>query len=158
MGPERSRLVAGQAVTLADGRTINPDQVLGDLIKGAKVVVTGDVARTNNLRAAVQDADALVIESTYLDEHADIAEQVGHITARQAAELARDCNVKYLFLTHISRRYREFEVIREARRHFSNSYVARDLDHFAVFRDRLPQKIKRRGAADANEDFVKTGE
>ncbi len=157
MGPERRRLVGGQAVTLADGRTIHPDQVLGDLIKGAKVVVTGDVARTNNLGAAAQDADALVIESTFLDEHADIAKQVGHITARQAAELARDANVKYLFLTHISRRYREFEVIREARRHFPNSYVVRDLDHFAIYRDRLPRKIERRGDADAKDDLAQPG-
>lgn len=158
MGPERGKLVAGQTVTLADGSTIHPDQVLGQLIKGAKVVVTGDVAQTNNLHAAVQDADALVIESTYLDQHADIAEQVGHITVRQAAELARDCNVKYLFLTHVSRRYREFEVIREARRHFASSFVPRDLDHFAIFRDRLPQKIERRGAGGAADDLVEKGE
>ena len=141
-GPERSQLVAGQSVALADGRIIQPDQVLGDVIPGCKVVVTGDLARTDDIRDAVQDADALVIEATYLDVHADIAAQVGHITARQAADLARQCNVKFLFLTHISRRYREFEVIREARRYFPNSYVPRDLDHFAVFRDRLPEKLE----------------
>lgn len=141
-GPERSQLVAGQSITLADGRVIEPDQVLGDVIRGCKVVITGDLARTDDIRDAVQDADALVIEATYLDAHADIAAQVGHITARQAAELASECHVKFLFLTHISRRYREFEVIREARRHFPNSYVPRDLDHFAVFRDRLPEKLE----------------
>ena len=141
-GPERRQLVAGQSVALADGRIIEPDQVLGDVIRGCKLVITGDLARTDDIRDAAQDADALVIEATYLDTHADIAAQVGHVTARQAAELARECNVKYLFLTHISRRYREFEVIREARRHFPNSYVPRDLDHFAVFRDRLPEKLE----------------
>ena len=57
-------------------------------------------------------------------------------------ELARECNVRCLFLTHISRRYREFEVIREARRFFPQSYVARDLDHFAIYRDRPPQKLE----------------
>ena len=148
-GPERGRLVAGEAVTLADGRRIEPDQTLGDIIPGCKVVVTGDVARTKDLRDAVSGADALVIEATYLDVHDDIARQVGHITARQAAELARDAGVKRLFLTHVSRRYREFDVIKEARKTFPNAYVARDLDHFAIFRDRPPKKIKRQFGKDA---------
>ncbi len=141
-GPERKQLVTGQSIVLSNGRVVHPDEVLGEAIKGAKVVITGDIGRTDNIHEFVRDADALVIESTYLDVDADIAGQVGHITARAAAELARECNVKFLFLTHVSRRYREFEVIKEARRYFPNSYVARDLDHFAVFRDRLPQKIE----------------
>ena len=99
----------------------------------------------------MQDADALVIESTFLERDADIARRVAHITAKSAAELARDCNVKFLFLTHISRRYREFEVIREVRKSFPNSYVPRDLDHFAVFRDRLPQKLAKLAGSDDDE-------
>jgi len=142
VGPERGQLVAGEAVTLEDGTVVQPDDVLGETIKGAKVVITGDVARTDNIRDYVQDADALVIEATYLDRDADLARQVGHITARQAAELAIECNVKYLFLTHISRRYREYDVIKEARKYFTDSYVVRDLDHFSVFRDKLPVKIE----------------
>ncbi|MCY4064152.1 MAG: ribonuclease Z [Chloroflexi bacterium] len=141
-GPERRQLVEGETIVTPAGRLVHPDEVLGDVVKGAKVVITGDLARTDDIHDAVQNADALVIESTYLERHADIASQVGHITARQAADLARECNVKYLFLTHISRRYREFEVISEVRKIFPNSYVVRDLDHFAVFRDKLPQKLE----------------
>jgi len=152
-GPERGQLVAGKSIALQNGRRIHPDQVLGDLIKGTKVVITGDLGRTDTIHQAVQDADALVIEATYLDVDADVAAQVGHITARQAAELALACNVKYLFLTHISRRYREFEVIREARQYFPNSYVVRDLDHFAIFRDKLPQKIETQPRQDADENL-----
>ncbi len=157
IGPERGRLVAGQSVTLADGRVIEPDEVLGDVIKGTKVVITGDVARTDNLHEAVQDADALVIEATYLDADADLAKQVGHITAQQAAQLAIDCNVKYLFLTHISRRYREYDVIKEARKYFKNSYVVRDLDHFAIFRDKPPQKVEINPSDDVDDDIPETG-
>ncbi len=157
-GPERSQLVAGNSIVLADGRVIHPDEVLGEEIKGTKVVITGDLARTDNIREAVQDADALVIESTYLDVDADIARQVGHITARQAAELASQCNVKFLFLTHISRRYREYQVINEARKYFPNSYVPRDLDHFKIFRDRLPQKIEAQYPQAQAEDLPETGE
>lgn len=156
-GPERSRLVAGETIVLRDGRIVQPDDVLGDVIPGTKVVITGDLSRTDNIHEAVRDADALVIEATYLDRDADIARQVGHITARQAAELARACEVKYLFLTHISRRYREYEVIEELRKYFPNSYVPRDLDHFAIFRDKLPQKVRREFAAAGDDDLPETG-
>ncbi|MCY3865485.1 MAG: MBL fold metallo-hydrolase [Chloroflexi bacterium] len=152
-GPERRRLVAGESIVTPAGRIVHPGEVLGGVIKGAKVVITGDLARTDDIHEAAQDADALVIEATYLDRHADIASQVGHITARQAADLARDCNVKFLFLTHISRRYREFEVISEVRKIFPNSYVVRDLDHFAVFRDKLPQKLETPADADAEGEL-----
>ncbi|MYE27714.1 MAG: MBL fold metallo-hydrolase [Chloroflexi bacterium] len=157
-GPERSQLVAGESIVTPAGRIIDPDDVLGEPIRGAKVVVTGDLARTDDIRDAVRDADALVIESTYLDRHADIARQVGHITARQAGELARECNVKFLFLTHISRRYREFEVISEVRKIFPDSYVARDLDHFAIFRDKLPQKLESPFEDGAEDDLPEGGE
>ena len=157
-GPERGRLVKGETVALASGRIVQPDDVLGETIRGAKLVITGDLARADNIHEAAQDADALVIEATYLDRDADIARQVGHITARQAADLARECNVKYLFLTHISRRYREFEVIAEARKHFHNSYVARDLDHFAIFRDKLPKKLRRQFQPSKADDLPEGGE
>ena len=157
-GPERSQLVAGQTVVLSNGRAVHPDEVLGSPIRGAKLVITGDLSRTDNIHDAVAGADALVIESTFLDRDADIAQQVGHITAKQAAELARDCDVKFLFLTHVSRRYREHEVIGEARRHFPDSYVARDLDQFAVYRDKMPQKLRRQFDSEAQPDLPETGE
>lgn len=157
-GPERSRLVAGETVVLESGRVVHPDEVLGDVIPGTKVAITGDLARTDDIGDAVSDADALVIESTYLDAHADIARDVGHITARQAGELARAANVKFLFITHVSRRYREFEVIREARKYFPDSYVVRDLDHFAIFRDRRPQKIEAEAPQETDDETPEGGE
>ena len=157
-GPERRQLVSGESIVTPAGRVVHPDEVLGDFVRGAKVVITGDLARTDDIRDAARDADALVIEATYLDRHADVAGEVGHITARQAAELARDCGVKFLFLTHVSRRYREFEVIREVRKYFPNSYVARDLDHFAIFRDKLPQKIEAGDRQHVDEDLPEGGE
>ncbi len=140
-GPERGKLVSGQTVTLADGRTITPEMVLGDETRGVKLVHIGDIGRLEPIREIVADADALVMESTFLDDEADVANQFGHITARQAAALARDMNVKTLILTHISRRYPESRVIAEARSVFPNTYVARDLDHYLVSRDRPVEKL-----------------
>jgi ribonuclease Z len=139
-GPERARLVRGDPVTLGDGRVITPDMVLGEEIPGAKLVHIGDIGRLDNVRTQVEGAHALVIEATFLDVEADIARQFGHITARQAAQLALDCGVRTLILTHISRRYREREVVAEARAVFPNTHVARDLDHFIIHRDKPVEK------------------
>jgi ribonuclease Z len=134
-GPERRDLVAGNEITLPDGRIVRPEDVLGPLQKGVKLVVTGDAGRTDNILDACRDADALVIESTYMDEEAEMASQFNHLTARQAAELAVKANVKKLIITHISRRYREKDVQKEAQAIFPNSVVARDFDSFQIKRD-----------------------
>jgi len=131
-GPERKTLVNGRAVTLGDGRVVNPDDVLGDPVPGAKLVFVGDAGRVDNLADEVWGADALVIEATYLDIEAEMARQFGHLTAAQAARLAADSGVRDLWLTHISRRYRESEVWAEAQAIFPNVQVARDFDRFKV--------------------------
>jgi ribonuclease Z len=140
-GPERRLLVNGQSVTLEDGRVITPDMVLGPRIRGAKVVFTGDTAHTDYLRDVVAEADALVIEATFLERDRDMAASFGHITAAQAASLARETGVKGLLLTHVSRRYGEREVIAEARSIYPDAYVVRDLDHFRVGRSRPLEKV-----------------
>jgi len=131
-GPERRQLVSGQPLTLADGSVIQPDDVLGEEIPGAKLVFVGDTGRTDDLVEVAREADALVIEATYLDTDADIAQKFGHITAGQAARLAVEADVRQLYLTHLSRRYREQDILNEARAIFPNSVVARDFDRFKV--------------------------
>ncbi len=141
VGPERGQLVAGESITLSDGRVITPDMVLGEAVAGVKLVVIGDVGDLKNLGAAVRDADTLVIEATFLDEEAETAPLFGHITARQAAIFARENGVKTLILTHVSRRYREADIYTQARAEFANTYVARDLDHFVIKRGGAVKKV-----------------
>ncbi|MEW6086239.1 MAG: ribonuclease Z [Chloroflexota bacterium] len=134
-GPERRELVAGKEVVLPDGRRVKPDDVLGPLQTGAKLVIVGDTGKTENLVKVSTNADALVIESTYLEEEAEMAGQFSHLTARQGAELAVKAGVKKLILTHISRRYREKDVLKEAQAIFPNTVVARDFDSFQIKKD-----------------------
>jgi len=133
-GPERARLVRGEAVTLADGQIVNPDDVLGEVIPGTKYIHIGDVGITEELVQICQGADALTIEATYLESEAEMARKFGHLTAAKAAKFALDAGVKTLILTHLSRRYYEREFILEARAIFPNTYVARDFDHFQITR------------------------
>jgi ribonuclease Z len=136
-GPERRDLVRGQAITLNDGTVIEPEQVLGDEISGVKYVHIGDAGRTDNLVEVCRDADALVIEATYTSVESDMAARFGHLTAAQAAELAVAANVANLFLVHISRRYSERDILREARAIFPNTIVPRDLDHYRITRGQV---------------------
>jgi ribonuclease Z len=131
-GPWRRDLVNGKAVTLPDGRKISPEQVLGDYKAGTRMVVLGDIAETDSLITYCDQADALVTEATYLETEAEMAQQFGHMTARRSAELALKANVKQLILTHLSRRYRERDVLAEAQDIFPNTVVARDFDSFLV--------------------------
>ena len=133
-GPERSDLVNGKSVKLENGKTVRPEDVLGPLQKGVKMVVVGDAGRTDDILEACRDADMLVIEATYLESEAEMAHQFSHLTARQAAELAVQAGVKRLVLTHISRRYREKDVLAEAQAVFPEAVVVRDFDSFQVKR------------------------
>ena len=144
-GPERARLVRGEAVALADGRVVTPDDVLGETQHGTKYVHIGDVGRTDNLLEIVRGADALVMESTYLEEEGQMAAEFGHMTATRAAALARDAGVQHLILTHLSRRYSEREIRTEARATFANSHVARDLDHYQITREGVVRVKKEEG-------------
>ncbi len=135
-GPERGRLVRGESITLADGTVVHPDQVLGEPVPGAVLVYVGDAGRTDDLLEVCRGADAVVIEATYLEVEADLARRFGHLTATQAATLARRAGVKQLFLTHISRRYSEREVLAEAEPIFPNTVVARDFDRVRIIKEK----------------------
>ena len=131
-GPARGELAAGRPVTLQDGRTIDPADVLGPAARGTKLVVVGDTETTGGLSEHVRDADLLVIEATFLERDAAMALEYGHLTAAKSAELAAAAGVRRLVLTHISGRYTDEEILAEATKIFPNSRVAADLDRLAV--------------------------
>ncbi|MCS6773660.1 MAG: ribonuclease Z [Anaerolineae bacterium] len=134
-GPERRELVRGNPITLADGRVIHPDDVLGDWVPGTKLVMTGDLADTSGLAEIACGAHALVTEATYIEADAELARENGHLTAAQAARLAREANARLLILNHISGRYRDKDIENEAKAIFPNTVVARDFDTFKIKAD-----------------------
>lgn len=134
-GPWRRDLVNEQSVNLPDGRTITPDMVLGDFQPGTRLIMIGDAGEIDSLIPFCKDADGLVIEGTYLEEEKEMARQFAHLTAGEAAELAVKANIKQLFITHISRRYRDKDVKKEACNIFPNTHLARDFDCFQIKRD-----------------------
>ncbi len=147
-GPERGALQRGQPVTLADGRTVLPEQVLGSPRPGRKVVLTGDTGPARSVVEAARGADVLVHEATFLDEERERARETGHSTAVEAAVAAREAGVALLALVHLSTRYAGRQVAREARAVFPDTVVPRDFDTIEVaFRERGGPRLVRGGAA-----------
>jgi ribonuclease Z len=130
--PTRGELAAGRPVSLQDGRTIDPEDVLGPSVSGTKLVVVGDTETTDGLADRVRDADLLVIEATFLERDAEMARDYGHLTAAKAAGLAAATGVKKLVLTHISGRYENQEILQEATKIFAETRIAADLDRLTV--------------------------
>jgi ribonuclease Z len=131
-GPLRGELAQGKHVRLADGRLIDPEDVLGPPERGKKLVIVGDAETTEGLAEQVRAADVLVIEATFLERDASIARDYGHLTAAEAAELAAMSDVKQLLLNHISGRYPDEEILAEAAKAFPNSRIAMDFDRIVI--------------------------
>ncbi len=131
-GPVRRELAAGRMATLPDGRTIDPNDVLGPPESGKKLVIVGDAETTEGLEDFARQADVLVIEATFLQRDESIARDYGHLTAAQAASLAAACGVRQLILTHISGRYPAEDILAEAKAIFAATRVANDLERFTI--------------------------
>lgn len=133
-GPLFSKLTSGHSVEV-DGVTVTPEQVMGPPRKGRKFVYCGDSAPCDPIRELAKDADVLVYESTFAHALADKAREFKHSTNIQAAELARDCNVKYLLLNHISPRYsiEDMEtMLKECGEIHPGTYMVADLDDLVL--------------------------
>ena len=127
-GPLWGEIHRGRAVTLDDGRVIEPAELVGAPRAGRKVVLTGDTRPCDATRDMATEADVLVHEATFGDEEAARAVETGHSTAREAAMIARDANVGTLLLTHFSARYSRdaSELGKEARQCFERTIVGKD--------------------------------
>jgi len=115
---------------LIDGNTVNLDDV-SSIRKGDSIAIVIDTRMCQNAIDIAKDAKVLLCESTYLEEHRDLAYKHFHLTAKEAATIAKKANVRQLILTHFSARYqslRDFEI--EARAIFPNTEVADDMLSF----------------------------
>jgi len=138
-GEDFGRLQRGETVA-----GVRPDQVMGQEREGRKVVLSGDTAPCEALALAAYRADLLVHEATFSRAEAERAQETSHSTAHQAAELARDAEVRVLALTHISTRYAGAELRDEARAIFAATEAPRDFDSVEVpFPERGPAKLVR---------------
>jgi ribonuclease Z len=128
-GPLWSRLQAGETVSGAVGRPVAPAGVMGPRRHGTKLAFVTDTQSFDGIAPQVRDADLLICEGMFTEEYAESALTKKHLTARQAAVIARAAAVKSLGLIHYSPRFttRELEnLLIEAREVFPPTFLTKD--------------------------------
>jgi ribonuclease Z len=132
-GPLFGKLQRGEDIEI-DCRTIRSAEVLGPPRRGRRIAFVTDTRPCDAAIELARDADLLIHEATYANDHADDARERYHSTAEEAARVAKAANAKWLVLTHVSARYDDTSaLLQEARVIFPNTDVAEDL-----FEIRLP--------------------
>ncbi|MCB1072375.1 MAG: ribonuclease Z [Chlamydiia bacterium] len=117
-----SIIIDGKAIALEDVSYVREGDVFTSVI---------DTKYCQNAIDLAQGAKLFLCESTYLEEHKDLAVSHDHMTAKQAAQIAKNAGVQKLILTHFSARYRDLErFAEEAREIFPNVEVADDFKRF----------------------------
>jgi ribonuclease Z len=126
-GPAFGELQRGHTVA-----GVKPEQVMGPPREGRKLVISGDTSPVQTLAIAAHGAHVLVHEATFAEDERERARETGHSTARQAAELAREAEVKLLAITHVSSRYAGGELREQARAVFACTEAPRDFDTIEI--------------------------
>jgi len=120
---EKGKLIlGGKTITLDDVSHIRPGDVFAIVI---------DTLPCPNAIKVGKNAKILLCEATYLEEHKDLAKEYRHMTAKQAATIAKEAGARQLILTHFSARYQDLKgFLEEARTIFPSTEVAEDLKVF----------------------------
>ena len=146
-GPERGMLQRGEPVTLAGGRVVRPEELVGEQRPGRTLVYTGDTRPAEAVPMLFHGADLLIHEATFGEDERERALDTGHSTASEAAAVARDAGVSLLALTHVSPRYLPSDLLGEAQEVFPGTILPRDFDLVELrFRERGEPALVRSGA------------
>jgi ribonuclease Z len=129
-GPLWSTLQSGQSVALEDGRVVESSDVMGAPRSGRKFSYVTDSLYFPEIAKEVADSDLLVCEGMFESALEGSAVEKKHMTAVQAAHIARDAGgIKKLALIHYSPRYAERDLKRlldEAKEIFPDTILSRD--------------------------------
>ncbi|PTD94575.1 ribonuclease Z [archaeon SCG-AAA382B04] len=133
-GPKFSRLQHGDSVKNSEGEEIKPSQVLGSPRRGRKFVYSGDTRPLERIKQRARKADLLIHDATLSEEEKERAKKTKHSTAKEAAELAKDAEVRLLSLFHLSSRYSKnfYPLLNEAQEVFEDTVVPRDFTNLRI--------------------------
>ena len=134
-GPFFGRLQHGEPITLPDGRTIQPGEVLGPPRPGKSIAYCLDTAFSERSIELAENCTALIHETTFGPEGVDMAKERKHSTMEDAARVAAEAGTRLLIATHFSSRYDHRDVKRiadDARTVYENIKAARDLQEIEI--------------------------
>jgi len=124
-GPLLGKLQQGMQIE-HNGKKISADDVTY-IESGKKLAYITDTVLCDNCYKIAEDVDLLISEATYSSKLVDKSEEYGHMTAKQAGQLANKANAKQLVLIHFSARYKNTQELEEdARDVFDNVICAKD--------------------------------
>ncbi len=129
VGPLWGKLQRGETVILADGRAVESAQVMGHKRSGRKFSYVTDTAYLPSIAESVKESDLLLCEGMFTSDMAETAYEKRHMTAGQAAQVAKDAEVARLALIHYSPRYSDWELkylLRDAQKIFGPTVLGRD--------------------------------
>ena len=129
MGPLWGKLQKGENVISDKGKTVCPSDVMGKPRKGRKFSFVTDTLYKDSIAKEVANSDFLVCEGMFEEELLEQAKEKKHMTAKQAATIARDSNSKRMTLIHYSPRYTDKELqklLQEAREIYPNAELSKD--------------------------------
>jgi len=129
-----SKLQNGETIEYK-GKKITPEMVIGPKRKGRSIVYSGDTRPCESVLELAKECDILIHEGMVDDNLRDKANEYGHSTITQAAEIAKKANVGRLFIVHISPRYtlEDTPILEEkAKKIFPNTTLAIDLMEYEV--------------------------
>lgn len=131
--PEIIQLKKGNNVTREDGLVLDCLKLTNEPLKQQSYAFCTDTKYIESLKEIVSEVDILYHEATFTHDLLDRAKATFHTTAKQAATLAKNANVKKLILGHFSQRYRNTnELEQEAKAIFENTYCVKDGDQFLL--------------------------
>jgi len=107
-----------------DGTKINSSQVTGKKRLGMKIGISGDTRPTEKLSKFFKNCDYLSFDCTFSFDLQDRAIETNHSTAKEAAELAKNANVKNLILTHFSARYSDESILLDEAKQIHEPVIA----------------------------------
>ena len=128
-GPLWSKLQNGEEVQSLDGKTVKPEEVMGAKRSGRKFSFVTDTLYKESIAKEVKNSDLLICEAMFEDELIDQAKEKKHMTASQAATIAKDADVKRMCMIHYSPRYNDKElhiILEQAQKIFPKAELSRD--------------------------------
>jgi len=127
-GPLLQKLKHGKNISHKGKKYLAKDLTFEEGDKKISFVL--DTSMNRQVASFVKDSDLLICEANFSSEDKVKAEEYKHLTARQAAEIAKKSKSKKLLLTHISQRYENNlkKILDEAKKVFKNSHLVKDLD------------------------------
>lgn len=135
VGPLWSQLQNGFEVTAEDGTIVKPEQVLGEKRSGRKFSFVTDTLFKRSIIDEVRGSDLLICEGMFENDLIDTAKEKKHMTATQAATIAKEANVKRMCMIHYSPRYTDKELhilLEEAQEIWPKAELSHDRMHIEI--------------------------